>query len=210
MSSSSQALNFTTMANTFDIIRKREAELSRPIENPEKSARWYMDLIRELGLSTIQTQRVFRSNIGEFVSNIMIGEMYIFTYDPKTKDKLPYYDTVPLVIPFNKVAGGFHGLNFHYLPPMLRMRLLTQLLKLTDKKNISETTRLRLSWSLLNNAARFPGVHACVKKYLYSQMESRIMKIYPKDWKKTVMLPIDNFKKETKQRVYNDSRNKMQ
>ena len=78
------------MANTFDIIRKREAELSRPIETPEKSARWYMDLIRELGLSTIQTQRVFRSNIGEFVSNIIIGEMYIFTYDPKTKDKLPY------------------------------------------------------------------------------------------------------------------------
>jgi hypothetical protein len=198
------------MPNIFDAISKRENEIDKPIQNPERAARWYMDLIKQLGLSTISSHKIFKSEIGEFVNNIIVGEMYIFVYDPKTKDTLPYYDTVPLVIPFNKVPGGFYAINFHYLPPMLRMRLLTQLMKLSDDKVMTKTTKLRLRWSLLNNAARFPGIQACVKRYLYTQVDSRFMRLHPKDWKKSVMLPLDNFVKGTKQQVYNDTRSKMQ
>ena len=40
----------------------------------------------------------------------------MFVYDPKTKAKLPFYDTFPLVLPIDTFRGGFIGLNFHYLP----------------------------------------------------------------------------------------------
>lgn len=192
------------MSNPFNAIRDREAKGSAI-----KSARWYQDQIRKLGLGSVTAQGAFKSDIGDFVTQVKTGEMLLFIYDPKTADALPYYDTVPLVIPFKTVANGFYGLNFHYLPPLLRMKLLSQLLNLTEDKTLTETTRLRLQWKLLNNAARFPGVHACVKRYLYTQINSRLMRIHPTDWKKSIMLPIDNFVKASRQKVYSDSRSKM-
>lgn len=190
------------MAQTpFDVIRSKET--------PTSSFRWYQDMIRKVGLGTVQPQRVMRSNIGEFVTNVMPGNMYLFMYDPKFADKLPYYDTVPVVITFRKVPDGFYGLNMHYLPPMLRMQLLERMFKLLSDKTLSEKTRFNMTWKVLNNAARFPGVHACVKRYLYTQIQSRVMKIHPSDWRKTIMLPIDNFEKQSRNVVFNDSRSKL-
>ena len=41
----------------------------------------------------------------------IIGRMYFYYYDPKTKDSLPYYDKFPLVIPIERYPDGFLGLN---------------------------------------------------------------------------------------------------
>jgi hypothetical protein len=157
----------------------------------------------------MQSSKVLRSDVGEFVTQVLPGSMYLYMYDPKTADKLPYYDTFPVVVPFRKVADGFYGLNFHYLPPLLRLKLLDRMMELVNDKSMTETTRMRVTWKLLNNAARYPGVHACVKRYLYTQIESRVMRIFPRDWRKTIMLPIDNFEKKSRNTVFNDSRSKI-
>ena len=52
------------------------------------------------------------------------GNMYMFFYDPKYKETLPYYDGFPLIIMLGPAKGGFMGLNLHYLPPAVRARLL--------------------------------------------------------------------------------------
>lgn len=188
-------------SNPFDTLRARET--------PTSSFRWYQDMIRKLGMTNIQPQKVMRSDIGEFVTNVKVGGMYLFMYDPKFSEKLPYYDTLPVVVTFRKVPDGFFGLNLHYLPPLLRMRLLDRMMELVDNDKMTEDTRMMVTWKLLNNAARYPGVHACVKRYLYNQIGSRIMKVYPKDWRKTIMLPIDNFEKSSRNVVFNDSRSKI-
>jgi hypothetical protein len=56
-----------------------------------------------------------------------IGKMYSFVYDPKTKEQLPYYDIYPLVFPIEYYNDGFLGINLHYLPPVLRARLMDAL-----------------------------------------------------------------------------------
>lgn len=202
MSSSSQALNFTIMpSNPIQQLRDRET--------PTSSFRWYQDMIRKLGMTNIQTQKVLRSDIGEFVTNITVGNMYLFMYDPKMSAKLPYYDTVPVVVTFRKVPDGFYGLNLHYLPPLFRMRLLDRMMELVDDETLGEDSRMMVTWKLLNNAARYPGVNVAVKRYLYNQVGSRLMRIFPKDWRKTIMLPIDNFEKASRNIVFNDSRSKM-
>jgi hypothetical protein len=188
-------------ASIFDKIRQKET--------PDKSYKWYQDIIRALGLASVQPAKVLRSDIGEFVTTINVGTMLLFVYEPKTKDTLPYYDTFPLVMPFRKVPGGFYGLNFHYLPPLLRMRLLEKMISYVSDTTLSDKSRFRLQWNLLNNAAKFPGVHACVKHYLYSHINSRIMQIHPKDWKKAIMLPVDNFEKASRTKVFKDSRDKL-
>ena len=44
----------------------------------------------------------------------LIGRMFMFFYDPKTKDTLPFYDRFPLIVMVGPAAGGFYGLNLHY------------------------------------------------------------------------------------------------
>ena len=102
---------------SFDLTKIRQAE------TPEKTVRWYKDAMRRLGLNQVSANTVMRSDIGELVGKPLPGDMYLYLYDPKTKDALPYYDTAPLVIPFRSAKGGFYGMNLHYLPPMMRMQL---------------------------------------------------------------------------------------
>ena len=188
------------------IMQQNSLDKIREKETTERSYRWYQDIIRKVGLASVSPTKLMQTDIGQFVSTIELGSMYLFFYDPKTKEELPYYDTVPLVIIFKKAPGGFLGLNLHYLSPMLRMKLLGKLLEVTNDKNLSETTKFQLRWKLLDNAARFPGVHACVKRYLKSNINSRLLKINPLDWKKSIMLPIDNFEKASRQTIFNKSR----
>ena len=60
--------------------------------------------------------------------NTVIGKMYFYFYDPKTKERLPYYDRFPLVIPIEEYKDGFLGLNLHYIHPKSRINLLDKLI----------------------------------------------------------------------------------
>src|SRR4051812_30598339 len=56
-----------------------------------------------------------------------IGTMIMYFYDAKLKDVLPYWDQFPLVFPIEIYDDGFLGINLHYLPPMLRAKLMDAL-----------------------------------------------------------------------------------
>lgn len=140
------------------------------------------------------------------VSQLTVGRMYMFAYDPKTKDDLPYYDKFPLIFPFRRVQGGFYGINMHYLPHMLRARLMDNLYTLANNTNKDDTTKLRLSYQLLDGAAKFRYFKPCVKHYLNSQVKSRFLWIPANQWETALFLPLERFTGATKQQVWRDSR----
>src|SRR5882672_6183900 len=49
------------------------------------------------------------------------GQLVMYSYDPKWKDVLPYYDRYPVVIPIELKPDRMLGLNLHYLPPRVRL-----------------------------------------------------------------------------------------
>ena len=158
----------------------------------EKSYNWYKNQVNRLakgitGIEILEGER--------FTKLLQPGNMYLFLYDPKHKETLPYYDTVPLVIPFRIVPNGFLGINLHYLPYGLRFKMTEELMKLSEGKYVNQNTKIKLSWQYLNNAARLAPVKDCVKHYLSPHLRSRFMKISFTDWKTAVMLPVQNFKK---------------
>lgn len=134
------------------------------------------------------------------------GEMYTFAYDAKHKDTLPYYDMFPLIFPINKAEGGFLGINFHYLPPMMRAELMDALYGITTNKRYDETTRLRISYSVLNSAAKYRFFKPAIKHYLTSQVKSRFVNINSSEWDIALFLPTAKFVGASKQKVYADSR----
>lgn len=139
-------------------------------------------------------------------NSTFIGNMYFYYYDPKTKEKLPYYDRFPLVIPIEKYNDGFLGLNLHYLHPKTRMILLDKLSEYTNNSKYDKTTRLRLNYDLLSRASKLSEIQPCLKRYLFSHIESRFLQISAEEWDIAALLPVEKFEKSTKNKVWSDSR----
>ena len=136
-----------------------------------------------------------------------VGNMYMFFYDPKTKDKLPYYDTFPLIFPYEKTENGFMGINLHYLPNNFRALLMDSLYDLVNNKNYDKDTRLlRLSYERLNSASRFKYFRPCIKRYLTSNVRSRFFEVYPSEWDIALFLRTERFEKKNKRAVWQESR----
>ena len=135
-----------------------------------------------------------------------VGSMYMYFYDPKTRETLPYYDAFPLVIMVEPAPGGFYGINLHYLPPVLRAKMLDGLLQITNNKKYDESTRMRLSYDLLKGSSKLRYFAPCFKRYLYSQIEASPVMVDAADWEIAVFLPTEQFRKAKKGTVWKDSR----
>jgi hypothetical protein len=140
--------------------------------------------------------------------NTIIGRMYFYYYDPKTKDKLQYYDRFPLVLPIEQYSDGFLGLNLHYIHPKQRIILLDKLSEFANNSKYDKTTKLRLSYDLLSSASRIFEHQPCIKRYLFSQVQSRFLEITADEWDIAALLPMESFVGASTSKVYSDSRKK--
>ena len=138
----------------------------------------------------------------------MIGRMYFYFYDPKTKDSMPYYDQFPLVIPIEKYNDGFLGLILHYIHPKHRMVLLDKLSDTLSNDTYDEKTKLKINYRYLAAASRIFEANPCIKRYLFTQIESRFLEITADEWDIAAMLPLESFVGASTSKVYADSRKK--
>jgi hypothetical protein len=134
--------------------------------------------------------------------------MYFYFYDPKTKDSLEYYDRFPLVIPIEQYRDGFLGLNLHYIHPKQRIILLDKLSETASNNNFDAKTKLKLNYSYLANASKVFEATPCIKRYLYSHIQSRFLEITADEWDIAVLLPVESFVGASNSKVYADSRKK--
>ena len=178
---------------------------------PARSAQardWYRDAAGQLsGLTTSKVMKSFEQK--RKVSKLHPGMMYLFKYDPKLKMELPYYDTFPLIFPVELHSDGFLGINFHYLPPMLRAKLMNAVYSTVTDKKYDEHTKIKISYSLLKAASKYKEYKPTIKKYLYSHVKSPFLEITSVEWDIALFLPIEKFKKATVQQVWADSRKKI-
>jgi hypothetical protein len=138
----------------------------------------------------------------------MIGRMYFYFYDPKHKATLPYYDRFPLVLPVERYADGFLGLNLHYIHPKQRIILLDKLSDFATNSKYDETTRLRLTYATLASATKAFEATPCIKRYLFNHVESRFLEITADKWDIAALLPFEYFVGASKSKVFKDSRTK--
>jgi hypothetical protein len=138
----------------------------------------------------------------------VIGKMYFYFYDPKTKEKMKYYDRFPLVIPIERYNDGFLGLNLHYIHPKYRMTLLDKLSSTASNDTYDEKTKLRISYQYLTSASKAFEATPCIKRYLFSQIESRFLEITADEWDIAALLPMESFVGATANEVHSESRKK--
>lgn len=141
--------------------------------------------------------------------NSIIGSMVLFQYNATTAKDLPYWDKFPLVFPFEMTSDGMYGINMHYLPPVMRARLMDSLMSIADNKTIDANTKLNLSYSTLQAAARNQYFIPCIKRYLNRGLASRMVTIPATEWNLALFLPLERFQKASASQVYKDSQRKI-
>ena len=147
-----------------------------------------------------------RTDEARKVSSMEFGYMYAFKYDPKMKKELPYYDTFPLIFPVRIDSDGFLGINFHYLPPVLRAKLMNALYSTLTNKKYDDTTKVRISYSILQSASKYRYFKPMLKKYLRSHVRSQFLEIQVNEWDMAIFLPTESFRKADTGRVWEESR----
>ena len=150
-----------------------------------------------------------RTDEARKVSSMEFGYMYAFKYDPKTKNDLPYYDTFPLVFPVRMDSDGFLGINFHYLPPVLRAKLMNALYSTLTNKKYDDTTKVKISYSILQSASKYRYFKPMLKKYLRSHVRSQFLEVQVNEWDIAIFLPTESFRKADTGRVWEESRKKI-
>lgn len=170
---------------------------------------WYRKAARKV--AEVNVNKLHASNESRLFSRFGvedIGSMISFFYDAKLKDVLPYWDQFPLVFPIEMYDDGFLGVNLHYLPPLLRAKLMDALYTVAISKK-DKIQRLKISYQILASATKFSPFRPCIKRYLKGYVKSRFFYVEPREWDMALMLPTQRFVGASDQKVWQDSRNKL-
>jgi len=164
-----------------------------------KSTAWFRDKISEFG--TPKAMQLIRD--GKQSSSPFFGNLNMFFYDPKFKKTLPYYDRFPLVLPIERYSDGFLGINLHYLPIPLRIRLLDELMDYSTDTKFDSKTKINTNYQQLKNVKLLKPT---LKRYLAGKVKSRFRRVDADEFTVATLLPVQRFSKASSKKVWSDSR----
>jgi hypothetical protein len=194
------------MSNLFNKL-ELEAFKAGITPRTQQSREWFRKRVQDI--RRVNRNALMKEEPIKLTNREIVGSMYMFFYDPKHKETLPYYDSFPLIIVLGPAEGGFLGLNLHYLPPTLRAKFLDAILDVTNNKRYDDTTRFRLTYNLLQRAASMKYYKACIKHYLNDHVRSRFALVAPPEWEIATFLPTADFQKASRNQVYADSKRRI-
>ena len=189
------------MASLFDTL-ETQAFRAGITARTDDSKKWFQANVKKLG--AVNRQALLKDDALDKVTKTLWGNMYMYFYDPKLKEELPYYDRFPLIIMVQPAPGGFYGLNLHYLNPRVRAKFLDELMK-TAPKRITDKSRIRARYDLLTSSRKFKEFKPCFKHYLTSHVASKIVRVPMAEWEIAIFLPTEQFKKKGKTAVWAES-----
>mgnify|MGYP003321590571 FL=1 len=189
----------------LDLLEQIQSESPLEIERrSQASLNWFKLRLRKIRQPV---NKLLADDDFPVVSAPELGKMYMYLYDAKYKETLPYWDRFPLIICLDLVKGGFMGVNLHYIAPRYRTPLLLSLYEIAIENDNDDEQRVLLSYQLIKSVSSLRYAKPCVKRYLFKHIESRISEIPMDYWDMMVMLPSQRFNVNANM-VYADSREK--
>jgi len=168
----------------------------------KKATYWLKDNLSRI--KPMSQGAILRSGV-QSPNSVKPGKMYFFSYDPKGKYEMPFYDQFPLVVVLNYEKNGFLGLNLHYLRFHNRAVFLNYLIDFADAVDWFEDPKasMLLEYYLLKKSPSMRKfLKACIKSYRYGHFLSGVVQVAPYDWKIVPFLPLDRFQKASREEVW--------
>jgi len=190
------------MASLFDTLQA-QAQRAGVTARTKESRKWFQKKVQELAVPSRKS--LLKDDALDRTTREIRGNMYMYFYDPKFKETLPYYDRFPLTIMVDPAPGGFYGLNLHYLNYNVRARFLDELMSLAPQ-NVKDNSRLtKLRYDLLQGVRKYKEFKPCFKHYLGKHVQSQFARVPMTDWEIAIFLPVEQFKKKSKASIWNES-----
>ena len=189
------------MGSLFDTL-ELQAFRAGITARTDASKKWFQANVKKIG--QVNRTSLLKDDALDPVSKTLWGNMYMYFYDPKHKDTLPYYDRFPLILMVEPAPGGFYGLNLHYLNPRVRAKFLDQLMKTAPKK-ITDKSRIRAQYKILQSSKKFKEFKPCFKHYLTEHVKSKIVRVPMAEWEIAIFLPTEQFKGKGKAAIWAES-----
>ena len=181
------------MASLRDLFRT--PALLRAKRLTDAARKWFDDQIDKL------SQMKLKFDVGHSYHGAPLpGTLMFFGYgNAKYRKTLPYWDTFPLVLPFNVKGDRFWGLNLHYIHPYARVSLLHELLPTVEDSTLSGQKRMEVSWTILQKYASDALIRPSVHQYLLTgnHVTSGFMLIKSDEWANAALLPRERFVSES-------------
>ena len=185
-----------------DFISKIKAKSGQAIK-------WFKSIVKKTQRAIVPAAAGRKEIMKERTTGVVtgkpiIGQLYLFQYDAKWKEILPYWDMWPLIFPFDHAKDGFYGINLHYLPPNARASLMIRLIKAQGGGgNMNENFKLKLNYNIITS---FKPAIPCIKRYLFSHVQGKgLYGIGGEDWSYAAALPLQKFQKESEKYVWQQS-----
>ena len=174
-----------------------------------EAIKWFKSIVKKTQRAIVPAAAGRKEIMKERTTGVVtgkpvIGQLYLFQYDAKWKDILPYWDMWPLIFPFDHTKDGFYGINLHYLAPNARAALMIRLIKAQGGGgNMNENFKLKLNYSIITS---FKPAIPCIKRYLFSHVQGKgLYGIGGEDWSYAAALPLQKFQKESEKFVWQQS-----
>ena len=193
-----------------DAVRK-----NRIFEGSSESAKWFIERARRTNINSSKLIREYNNDELRTTSQLKVGRMYMFFYDPKWKDTLPFYDRFPCIFltdMWRDKSGkvNFAGINLHYLPYKQRALLMDALLDLQNHSQMPENKKLNISYGILKKAAASKWFAPTYKRYLKGHVKSRLVNVPYEEWPIAALLPVAEWEKKTQAEIWADALRKIQ
>ena len=158
----------------------------------EDSLEWFRTNIRDIKL---RPDRLMSGLSAVSSSGLKQGKVYMFHYDAKWQEEIPYWDKYPIVIPLEQYKDGFLGINTHYIAPRHRTALLKPLLEELRGNTIEGDgdTRMEVDYNIIQYSNDLRFAKPCIKRYLTTHIGARIVEVPYQQWEAILMLPLAKF-----------------
>jgi hypothetical protein len=208
--------------NLFEDLRKRVTKARGFVPAEKRATFWFTRYTAELNAwQRRHTRTDYEQLIAEDFSKQLVnptsafpGSFYFYYYDPKLKKTLPYYDTFPFTLVLHKNKTSFLGLNFHYLDYENRAKFFDLLYPFREGRTATPDVRdlrmrLDISYAILKSSYKYRAFRPCIKRYLVKHVETPLMKVSAHEWDVALFLPVERFKKQSKQTVWAESKRRI-
>jgi hypothetical protein len=142
-------------------------------------------------------------------AKLSMSRPHFFVYEAETSSVkgMEVYDRFPLVLPFavNLENGTFHGINFHHIPPDLRLVVFDRLMA-ASSRGFSEESRIRAEWQTLKALANHPVISQAVKCYRFDRVKSLYIRLSLEELLMSIFMPVEWFVDLKSGRTVNKSR----
>jgi len=107
-------------------------------------------------------------------------------------------------------------MNMHYLPPELRASVMDALYRwlpdVAEGAQPQDSDKLQMMpnpYKILKRYRYLRWYKGCLKRYLNSNIQSRIVTIYPKEWNMALFVPMTRtFRGASKMQIWRDTKRK--